>query len=357
MKPFFDEFQPLNNEDKETTKSLKKIIEDFYAQNKLEKSKNFEENILNISKLLNDFKENREKLVYFKQSYASETFEKIKNNIIKSSNLKKDEFINHLDRIFYFMNIFFRIENTYINKNANFDFKTALNEVLINIEAIFNNFKPEEYFEAYKQEILQFIEENKITFNVLDINNKKKLKGVVDYINKVIEQKIIKLKEELEKNYLLLQEKISEEMKKLGINRGETLDNNKKKNLFKKKKDYGFIIKMSTSLIISFPFLLVYAITWEFPNWIIKNIKKKFESNETKFKVNLEKIKKKINKQFDETLKIYKNEYIKIKNNTIKTAESLLGLIKANSVETDGFWEEAKKEYIKIKKEYIKIKK
>ena len=356
MRTLFDEFQSLNNENKETTKYLKKIIEDFYVQNNLEKSKNFEENILNISKLLNDFKENQEKIKDYKLSYASETFEKIKNNIIKSSNLKKDEFFNHLERIFYFMNIFFRIENTYINKNANFDFKTALDEVLQNIEQIFNNFEPKKDFDKCKKEIFEFLTKIENNFNKLNINNKKELKDFVNCLKEFIDQNIKNLKEELDNNYKKLQEKISETMKKLGKNLGEKIDNNKLRDPFKKKKDYGSIIVKSTSIIISLPFWLVYGITFKFPSLIIKNIKNKFESEEKKFKEILEKIKNKIDKKFNKALTKYENEIIKIKNNTIKTTERLLGLSKANSVETDNFWNEAKKKYIKIQKEYEQIK-
>ena len=101
---------------------------------------------------------------------------------------------------------------------------------------------------------------------------------------------------------------------------------------------------------------MVYGITFKFPSLIIKNIKNKFESEEKKFKEILEKIKNKIDKKFNKALTKYENEIIKIKNNTIKTTERLLGLIKANSVETDNFWNEAKKKYIKIQKEYEQIK-
>ena len=343
---YFKELTPIKYNNEETTKSLKNIIEDFYTKNNLEKSKNFEDNILNISNLLNYLKNNKEKIFYYKESYALETFILIKSNIIKSYNLKKYEFINHLERIFYFMNIFFRIENSYINNDANSDFKKALNEELKNIEEIINDFKPEDYFKAYKQDIFNFIDERKNCFKELVKENK----NVLDFINKQIILKIKNLKEELDKNYDLVQEKISEKLKKLGIPINEILNNNKKNDLFKKKINY-------TSIIISFPFLLVYGITCKLPSLIAKKIIQNFKSQEIIFKEKLEKIKNKIDTKFNEILIRYNKEIIKIKKNIIKIKEKILGLIEASSVEIDEFWEEAKKEYIKIKEKYENIKK
>ena len=48
--------------------------------------------------------------------------------------------------------------------------------------------------------------------------------------------------------------------------------------------------------------------------------------------------KNKINKKFNETSKIYKNQIIKKRDKTIETTKRHLGLIIANSVKTDDFW-------------------
>ena len=87
-------------------------MEDIYKENKLKKEENYEKNILDICKYLILYNENIAKINDYRNSYANQTLEEMSKKIIKSSELKKQEYINHLERFFYFMNIFFRIEST-----------------------------------------------------------------------------------------------------------------------------------------------------------------------------------------------------------------------------------------------------
>ena len=87
-------------------------MENFLIQKIILKDKNDENNLSYVSKLLVYYQENFSKLNYFKISYAAdldsyavELFGKIHIKITKSYELKRNEYINHLERFFYFMNI------------------------------------------------------------------------------------------------------------------------------------------------------------------------------------------------------------------------------------------------------------
>ena len=80
---------------------ISKKIENFYSEKLLDKDINYNNNILKISKLLIYYYENIKNSNYLKESNANETFNKMNQNIIKSSNLKKNEYINHLERCFF----------------------------------------------------------------------------------------------------------------------------------------------------------------------------------------------------------------------------------------------------------------
>ena len=111
----FDENSLLNlyeidiNTSSEIYLELFNQIEKFHKENNIFKDSNYEKSLLDIAKILKFSKENSLKLKNYKESYAEDTFKNIDKKIKKSYKLKKKEFNNHLDRFFYFMNIFFRI--------------------------------------------------------------------------------------------------------------------------------------------------------------------------------------------------------------------------------------------------------
>ena len=132
-------------------KELETYLENFLIQKNISKDKNDENNLSYVSKLLVYCQENFSKLNYFKDSYAVKLFEKILIKINKSYELKRNEYINHLERFFYFMNIFFRIENKFQKIDAKEDFEKISKRVINNIENIFNQFKREKIIIKYKK--------------------------------------------------------------------------------------------------------------------------------------------------------------------------------------------------------------
>jgi hypothetical protein len=145
----------------EIYKNLFEQMEQFHKDKNIKKDSNYEKNIIDISKNLIYVKENIKKLKYFVDSYANDIFVNIEAKIIQSYKLKRKEFNNHLDRFFYFMNVFFRIENIFEKINAEVDYKKISKDILSNIEKIFKNYNGEKIFSEYKTQIIDFIKQKK----------------------------------------------------------------------------------------------------------------------------------------------------------------------------------------------------
>ena len=99
---------------------------------------------------------------------------------MQSYELKRKEFDNHLGRFFYFMNIFFRLENKFEKIDAKEDYEKISNEYMKNIDNIFNEFKGKEIIEEYKNKILKYINDKIKDYKILmeeeiDEVSKKKL--------------------------------------------------------------------------------------------------------------------------------------------------------------------------------------
>ena len=200
-----------------TFNNLNKIIEDIYNENQINKDSDYDKNIKELTKLLIFCEENILKLNVYKESYAEETFKEIEKKILNSDNLRKLEFDKYLNRFFYFMNIFFRIENCFEIKDAKFDFERISNEFLSKINKFFSEFKGEDLIKKHKEEIIEYIKKLKKNYRILMEENDNNIDQLIELINLKFNHKIDKFKEELENHLNELQNKINIEMKNIGL--------------------------------------------------------------------------------------------------------------------------------------------
>ena len=340
----------------EIMKKIDKIIGEFFSKYNLIKDLNYEKNILKISTLLIYCKINISKINFYKESYAEETFKKISENINKSSNLKKNEFINHLERCFYFMNIFFRIETPLNNIKAKEDFEKASNEVINKIKNIFKEYNPENIINKNKKDITIFLDERGKSFKNLMKENKNNLEKVIISTNEILKLKINSLKEELDNYFIELKEEILVELSKIG---GNNLELNNKKNVVKElsigKKILIGAIAVPTA-IIGISLCIVLGITLGLPSFFINKIRNAFKEEEIKFKEYLKQVKDDMNNLINNFLFNYNNKIFDLQEITIENIRRMQGLIQASFIETDDYWNESKEKYLKIFKHYEKIK-
>ena len=163
----------LNNINKEKIissniyKEINTYLDKFYKENNLEKEEEekYNNTLQNICKYLILCNKNSTKLNLYKQSYASDTFEKMIEKIIKSHFLKEAEYNNHLERFLTFLNIFFRVGGFDATENNN-SFR-LIQMSLNNVENFFEDFKGEKIIEKCKNILLQFLKEQKSSFKEL----------------------------------------------------------------------------------------------------------------------------------------------------------------------------------------------
>ena len=335
----------------DTYKELELNIDKIHNEKNIEKDKNYKNNLLEISKLLIYCQENSSQLKYFKESYAFETFEKIRKKIIKSYDLKKKEYSNHLERFFYFMNIFFRIENRFKNNNnAEKDFKKISEAFIKRLEEIFSEFKGEEIIKKNKKEILDFLNIKRKDYKILMEENGNNIDQTILLVEKKVDEKISNFKNDIYLDLTNIENKIAEEMKNLGISETSLIN---KEIEFEKSLGVKILIGFHycTLGISTLAFGIGYGLLYALPNYIINKAldQRKFNQfiDETKEYV------KKIMKSY--SISIKKN-IKKFKELTFENAKRLLGLLESNSIQTDDFWNEAKKQYQEIYNDYKKIK-
>ena len=259
------------NEKDEITSSdyFKKISEkvgNLYSEKFLDKELNYENNLLKISKLLIYYNKNIKNSHYFNESYATETFNIMKKNIIKASNLKRNEYINHLERCFYFLNILFRIENTFINVTAKKDLDSVSRDIKNNIKNIFHRFKYEKIINQYKKLMFEFLDDQQKNFKKLIKDYNDDLEKLFKYINLKIKNLINQLKDILEENLVNVKKEISKELEKLGISVNINYAN---KELSLGQKILIGIVAVPGTLI-ALPFALAYNVLFNLPFSLIK---------------------------------------------------------------------------------------
>jgi len=329
-------------------KELKTYLENFLIQKNILKDENDENNLSYISKLLAYSQENFSKLNYFKDSYAGELFEKIHIKINKSYELKRNEYINHLERFFYFMNIFFRIENKFQKIDAKEDFEKISARVISNIENIFKQFKGETIIKKYKKQILEYINTKQKDFRILMQENDNNVEQVISLINGKIDKQLDEFKSSIQNELTDVETKIAKEMESIGISETSLIERGIKYELSLRKK---ILMLVLTNPILTITFGIGYGLLYALPNYLIN---KAFDGR--KYNQFIDDQKDYINRLMKSYSNSIKKNIEKFKKLSFENAKRLLGLLKSNSIETDEFWKEAKKQYIKIYNDYKILK-
>ena len=266
------------------------------------------------------------------------------NKIINSSNLKKQEYINHLERFFYFMNIFFRVESTNFEVvKAKEDFENITKKTLDNFENVFKEFKGQIIIKDFKELIFDVIDDLKKSYKKL----MKKYNNNVDKVISEVECHINGTKENLKKQLDTeikdVESKIVEQLKSIGFSESKNyIDKNIEKVYSTKIKFFFATLGIGA---------VAYGLFYSLPTFIINKFKDK-----RKFESFLDDMKQDIENELESiSLSIEKN-FNSYKRINMKNARRLLGLIEAGNIKTDNYWKEAKEEYLKIFNDYKKIK-
>ena len=272
---------------------------------------------------------------------------------MQSYELKMKKFDNHLGRFFYFMNIFFRLENKFEKIDAKEDYEKISNEYMKNIDNIFNEFKGKEIIEEYKNKILKYINDKIKDYKILMEENLNDVDTVIELLEGKITILIEKFRDEFEKELLKIENKIGEQMENLGLSETSIINREIASTTSLGYKIFIVVVlglaifSPSTGVILALGRGLFYLL----PNYIINKIytKRKFNNFIDEKKEYIEKLMNCYLISTDENIH-------KFKKLTIHNAKRLLGLLKANSIDIDEYWEKSKNEYIKIYDYYVKIK-
>ena len=319
-------------------------MEDIHKENKLKKEENYEQNILDICKYVILYNENITKINDYKNSYANQTLKEMYKKIITSSELKKQEYINHLERFFYFMNIFFRIESTNFEiAQAKEDFEKVAKKSLKNIENIFDEFQGQKIIEEFKESIFAFIEDKRKSYKQLMAENGNKVENIISIVEKEINERKINFRNQFDSELKNIETKIAEELNKIGFSeKKNVIDKNVEKIVSTKIKFFFATLGIGA---------LAYGLFYSLPKHIIIffKVKKKFYDFLDHIKEDIQNDLESISTSIDKNFKIFKK--INLEN-----AKRLLGLIEAGNIKTDDFWNEAKEKYLLIFNDYKTIK-
>jgi len=346
-----------HNDEGEITSSdiytkISETLESFYSEKRLNKDRNYEDNKKEISKLLINYYENIKESNYYKESYATETFKIMHENVIKASNLKRNEYINHLERCFYFLNILFRIENTLINITAKEDLNSASKNIRNNIINIIEQFKYEKIINQYKKSVLEFLDEQQKNFKNLIKEYNDDIEKLLKFIDEQVKMMIDELTYILEKNFEKMQKDIYKELEIIDIIQKQAKTNVELS--LGQKVIIGAIAVPCT--IIALPFALAYGLLWRLPSFLIKSAIYHFKQKEKKFNDYLKNMKEEINNMMKNELKHYKDKIKKFESLINGFINIFFGLIEASYIKEDDSYNEAKEKYLEIYEEYKKIK-
>jgi len=326
-------------------KELKEIVEKYYKERNFIKSENYENNLISISELLISCQENLTKLNYYKESYAQETFENIYLKINKSFDLKKKEYDNHLDRFFYFMNKFFRLENVFENDKYKSDSEKNANDFINEIEKIFKDFKGKEMINKQIFQISDYISAMERNFNTLMLQNGYNVKNVIDLVEREILAKYETMNNMINEEIVILKITIIEKLEKAGIDQERIKIDYDYTDIKVGKEESGGekLDNIFSNLFLSFfPIFGLFTEKNINENAFHKFIQRKLKENEEKMH--------EYNNFIDEKVE-------ELRLLCINNADRLFGLKESNNIEIDDFWKETKDIYIELFNQYIDIEK
>jgi len=341
----------LNNINKEKIissniyKEINTYLDKFYKENNLEKEEEekYNNTLQNICKYLILCNKNSTKLNLYKQSYASDTFEKMIEKIIKSHFLKEAEYNNHLERFLTFLNIFFRVGGFDATENNN-SFR-LIQMSLNNVENFFEDFKGEKIIEKCKNILLQFLKEQKSSFKELMKKNNNDVNKIMEFLDNKMKREMLIFKKLLVEELNKLEKNIGDELSKIGS------------EMISIDKNVVYSLSTKDKLLVSLSFCtfgvgaVVYGLFYKLPNLIINSV-----SEERKFQQFLEEIEEKIKIEFKNIKVSIENNIKSYKNIVTKNITRLDGIIKVHNIENDEYWKNAKEKYLIIYNNYISLK-
>ena len=326
-------------------KDVKESAEKYYQGKNIIKNENYENNLIDISELIISCQQNLTKLNYYKESYAKETFENINSKIKKSFYLKKEEYDNHMERFFYFMSKFFRLENAPENEKLKSEIEQSSVEYISKIEKILEDFNAQKLIEQCASQISECILKNGTNYNELMQQNGND----IEKVTALIEREIIS-------EYMIVENLINEELINLKITIVECMEKEgidvqriKIELDFKGFKLEGGEDNSNYSLFSKIVYTLspVYGLVQKFPKYLFNAFNK-----ENKFH---EFLNKKLT-EAEEKIKMYMNYIDKkigeFRELSINNANRLFDLREENNVDIDDFWREAQGEFTELFNQY-----
>jgi predicted Zn-dependent protease with MMP-like domain len=244
------------------------------------------------------------------------------------------------------MNIFFRIENKFQKINAKEDFEKLSERVISNIENIFNHFKGEKIIIVYKKQILEFISTKQKDFKILMQENGNNVEQVIVLINGKIDKKLTEFKNSIQNELTDVETKIAKEMESIGISETSLIERE-----VKFERSLGRKILLGFHLCTLGISTIGYGLLYALPNYLINKV-----LDNRRYDQFIDGQKDYINRLMKSYSKSIKKNIEKFKKLSLENARRLLGLLKSNNIETDDFWKEAKKQYIKIYSDYKSLK-
>jgi len=328
---------------KEINSYFDKIYEEHNDLNKEDKI-NYNDNLQNIYKYLICSK-NHTKLKLYKESYASDTLEKLIDKIVQSYSLKEAEFKSHLEKFLGFLNIFFGIEEGFntIQKN---NLEELIQISINNVNKSFENFKGKEIIEKFQNIILTNIQNQKNSFKELMEKNNNDVNKIIELLENLVQNEMIAFKKLLAKEINKLEKNIGEELNRIGT---EIISMNK-----------NVITSFSTKekLLVSITFctlglsVLVYGLFYKLPNLIINAV-----SEERKFQQFIEEFEEDIKKEFDNIRGSIESNIKSYNNIVTQNIIRFYKVFKADKNKNDENWKNAKEKYLIIYNKFKSLKK
>ena len=344
-------------------KELRENLEKYCKECNIIKNDKYENNLITICDLLMSCQENLTKLNYYQESYAKNTFENIYLKINKSFDLKRQEYNNYLDRIFFFMNKFFRLDNDFPNIKAKSKSGKNSFECIKKIEKIFKEFKGKEILEKSKTDISNYISSMGDKYDSLMQQNDNDLNKIINIINKELLPKYKKVNNLINEEITNLEIKIVQEIQNAGLEEEEeeNKDNLNHGGKLEERKIYNgklslpkkilLGVTLGVAITVMLPFVGVYELFYDLPCSIKNKINKKGA-----FLTFLNEKKEEVGSKI-ENFKKYMDNYIEgIRKVSINNVDKLYGLLESNNYEIDDFWIEAKEVYTNLFNLYIEIK-
>ena len=326
-------------------KEINTFFEESYKENNFNKEENYNDILQNICKYLIFCNKNKTKLNLYIQSYASGTLEMMKEKIIKSYILKIAEFNNHLERFLSFLNIFFGLEEGF-NATAINSLEELVQNSLKNVEVYFEDFKKKKLIEECKSLILEYIEDQKTSFQKLMEKNSNDVNKIIKLVENKINEKLKASKELLFENLKILENNIRDELNKIGA------------KIMPINKNVAYSISTKEKILLSISYCtlgvgaIVYGLFYKLPTLIINTV-----SEERKFQQFLNNVEENIINQFQDMSESIENNIKSYKNIITKKLKRLYGIINAGNIKNDEEWAKAKEKYQIIYRKYKSLNK